>query len=254
MSTNANSTLLAALLADAKVGTFTGLVITKVGEERGPAGAKVRYGNDTVHACIFTGFKYEGLCQRSLDVLATLKDEDVLAALKAKGTKAYSGRGAKAVEVEVTLADMAEARAELVESLTKSRDGLNESTNDHVFEPLTVDGEIVRGCRVYTGPAKAGDVPAAKPGTIYLQGLQVSSTVLTPAPNGPVPPPQSSAKTVAKDALRRHLPIARYVSYKLEPGTDFLLRAGGTAEVEAEARGIHFTPEVKAAIARSRAA
>lgn len=258
MSTNANSALISALLSDAKVGTFTGLVTTKVGVERGPKDAKVRYGNDTVHVCLFTGFKYVGLCQRSLDALTTISDADVLADAQAKGIKAWSGRGKKAVEVELTAADFAEARTELVESLTKSVNGTNESTTDHVYEGLVVDGKSVRGCRVYKGQtpeAEArGDKAPAKPGTIYVQGLQISSKVITPAPNGPKPASQSSAKVVAKALLRRCLPISRYVSYKLEPGTDFLLRAGGTAAVEAEAAGIHFTAEVRDAIRRSKAA
>lgn len=263
MSTNANSPLLAALLADAKVGTFTGLVTTKVGVERG----KVRYGDDTVHVCLFTGFKYEGLVQRSLDALATISDTDILAEAQAKGIKGWNGRGAKAVEVELTLADIAEARTELVASFQKTLDPNedSDSTTDHVYEPLVKDGVTVRGGRVYKCAAGnteheckcrdcTGDAKAPRTGTIYLQGLQVSSRVLTPAPNGPAPKPQSAPKTVAKDMLKRHLPISRYVSYRLEPGTDFLLRAGGTAEVEAEKAGFHFTPEIRDAIRRSKAA
>jgi hypothetical protein len=267
MSTNANS-----ILKDAKVGTFTGLVTEKKGVERGPKGNKTVFGNDVVHVCVFTGFKYDSLVQRSLDTLATISDADVLADAQAKGIKAWSGRGKKAIEVELTLADFAAARAELVDSFTRTLDPNQESTSTtkHVYEPLTVDGESVRGGRVYKcvagetdddGNARecqcrncTGDAKAPKPGTIYLQGLQVSSRVLTPAPNGPAPKPQSAAKTVAKDMLRRCLPISRYVSYRLEPGTDFLLRAGGTAAVQAEQDGIHFTPEVRDAIKRSKAA
>ncbi len=270
MSTNANSALIAALLKDARVGTFTGLVTTKKGTERGPAGAKVRYGDDTVHVVVFTGFKYLGLVQRSLDALATLSDADLLADAQAKGIKGWEGRGAKAIEVELTLADFTAARAELEASFRDTLAGTNESTTDHVFEGLTVDGESVRGGRVYKCVAGelddngnayechcrncTGDEKAPKPGTIYLQGLQVASRVITPAPNGPAPESKSAAKTVAKDMLRHRLPISRYVSYALEPGTDFLLSAGGTAAVKAEADGIHFTPEIRDAIKRSKAA
>jgi len=259
MSTNANSALLAALLADARVGTFTGLVTRKVGVERGAADNKVRYGDDEVHVCLFTGFKYVGLCERSLTALATLSDADLLAEAQANGVaRAWSGRGKNAVEVELTLADFAAAREELIDSFSKSIAGTNESTTDDVFEPLVVDGAAVRGARVYTGQTeaakKAGRAPAAKTGTIYLQGLQITSRVITPAPNGPKPASQSAPKTVAKELLRCRLPISRYVSYKLEPGTEFLLRSGGTAEVEAEKAGIHFTPEMRDAIKRSKAA
>jgi len=258
--TNANSNLIASLLADAKVGTFTGLVTTKRGTERGAAGNKVRYGDDTVHVVVFTGFKYEGLVQRSLNLLSTLSDTDILAEAQEKGIKAWQGRGKNAVEVELTLADVQEARADLVASYQRTLDPNQPSTSTtaHVYEPLVVDGETVRGCRVYKGQTPeaeaAGVETPAKPGTIYLQGLQVASKVLVAAVNGPVPKAQSAAKTVAKDLFVKHLPIRRYVSYRLEPGTDFLLRAGGTAEVEAEKDGIHFTPEIRDAIKRSKAA
>lgn len=245
MSTNANSAKLADILADARVGTFTGLVTTKVGIERGSKGNKVRYGDDTVHVCFFTGFKYLGLVQRSLDALATISDADVLADAQAKGVKAWSGRGKNAVEVELTLADIAAARTEMIESFRKTLAGENESTTDDVFEPLLVGEEIVRGCRVYKGQtdqAKAAGVePPAKPGTIYVQGLQVSSRVIIPAPNGPKPKSKSAAKTVAKSLLKKQLPIARYVSYRLEPGGDWILRAGSAAASAASAAGLDFS-------------
>jgi hypothetical protein len=85
---------------------------------------------------------------------------------------------------------------------------------------------------------------------VYLQGLQVSSRVISPAPNGPKPAAKSAAKTVAKSLLRKRLPVSRYVSYRLQPGDEFLLRVGGTAKVAAEADGIHFTEEVRDAIQR----
>jgi len=255
--TNANSNLIATLLADARVGTFTGLVTTKRGAERGPKDNKVRYGDDTVHVCLFTGFKYIGLCERSLELLLTLDDAAILAAAQDKGIKGWSGRGKAAVQVELTAADFADARVELEESLRSSIDGTNSSTTDDVFEPLVRDGKEVRGAGVYTGQTEAakeaGIAPAAKEGTIYLQGLKVSSRVITPAANGQLPASQSASKSVAKDLLRRELPISKYVSYRLQPGDDFLLRSGGTAQVEAEKAGIHFTPEIRDAIKRSNA-
>lgn len=258
MKTNANSTLIAALLASGRVGTFTGLVTRKRGVERGRGANRKRYGDDTVHVCIFTGFKYTGLCERSLEMLSGVTDAEILAEVQDKGIKGWSGRGSKAVEVDITLADVAAARAELVDSLQKSIDGTNESTTDDVFEPLVHNGETVRGARVYKGqtPASkaAGKAPAAKEGTIYLQGLKVSSRVIEAAPNGPAPKSKSAPKSVAKRLLRSRLPISRYVSYRLQPGDDFLLRVGGTAQVKAKEDGILFTPEVEAAINRANAA
>ena len=263
MSTNANSNILASIIASANVGTFTGLVQTLKGVERlAPGekrgGRKLVYGNDTVHVCIFTGFKYDALCQRSLDVLDALDAETVLAEIKAEGLVGYEGRGEKAVEVEITLADVQEALDRLQASWTLSRDGMNVSTNDHVFEPLVVNGETVRGCRVYTGQtdeAKAAGVPApATVGTIYLHGLQISRTVVTPAPNGPAPESKSGPRVVAEEFIKGKTPMANHRSYRLEPGTDFLLRAGGTALVEAEKAGIKLTTEIRNALKAVKAA
>ena len=38
---------------------------------------------------------------------------------------------------------------------------------------------------------------------------------------------KSKGKTIAKNLFRSFLPVGRYVSYRLEPGKDFSLKAGG---------------------------
>ncbi len=175
-----------------------------------------------------------------------------LTEIQAKGLKGWEGRGDNAVEVEITLADVQEALDRLRSSWALSRDGLNESSNDHVFEPLVVDGEVVRGCRVYTGQtdaAVAAGVPApATVGTIYLHGLQISRKVLTPAPNGHLPDSKSGPRVVAEKYILDQTPMAAYRSYRLQPGTEFLLRAGGTAMIEAEKAGIVLTQEIRDAL------
>jgi hypothetical protein len=248
METNANSKLLATLLSQAHIG-FTGLITTKKPTVRGG----VEYGNDQVHVTVFTGFRYDRLVQRSLDALPTLDAQKVVASLANKGHT-------------VTLADVEMARAELKASFESSLAGTNEATTDHVYEPLVVVDETtgekvtVRSGRVYKCVAGmmdengtprlchcrncTGDPKAPLPGTTYLQGLQVYSKVLTPAPNGPAPEPKSSAKTLAKNALKHQLPIGRYVSYALEPGTDFALRAGGTARIQAQNNGFVVTDDI----------
>jgi len=234
VKTNASSDMLAMLLKDARVGTFTGLITTKRGVERGPKGNKVVYGNDRIHTVIFTGFRYEKLVERSLAALKALTDADV-AKLVADGNG------------EFTEADVRTALAEQVASFedTLNPDTESKSTTAGVFEPLVVNGETVRGGRVYRCSGKANcrcrdcsdEARAPKPGTIYVQGLRIFSKVLEPAPNGPAPKANSKPKTLAKKALTRNLPTSRYVSYRLEPGTDFILRAGGTAAVEACQQG-----------------
>lgn len=235
MTTNSISPVLAANLAVAKKGTFTSLIIRKEGEERGAAGSKVTYGDDMVQVVIITGFKYERLVARSRDMLASMTDAEV-EALVARGYTGWSGRGAKAVEVPVTRADFDAARAELTDSFDRTLAGTNESTTDHVYEPLVVNGETVRGARVYTGNPNGQD--AAVPGTVYLQGLKIGERVLDAAPNGPVPASQSNPKTVAKNVLRSRLPVARYVSYRLDSAGGWLLSAGGAAVAACDTNGV----------------
>ena len=241
---NSNSDILGLLLKDSRKGTFTGLITTKRGVDRGKGADRKTYGDDTVHVTIVTGFKYENLVARSLE---QVRVADLDAAL-ALGLVDGAGNA-------LTLADFEEARAELVASFERTLDPTQASTSttQDVFDTLEMDGEAVRGARVYKCSKKANcacrecnpdDAKAPLPGTIYLQGLRIHSTVLTPAPNGPAPVAKSKAKTVAKDALRRNLPVARYVSYRLEPGTDFLLRAGGTAEAEAVKQGFIATDDL----------
>lgn len=225
MNTNANSPALAAHLAATRKGaSFTGLIVTKKGQERGKGADKKVYGNDTVHVCVVTGFSYLNLCKRSLDKLGTIDLDALVAEAAAKGV--VDGKTGAAL----TRADFDTAMAEVAESLAKSIAGTNESTTDDVFEPLVLNGETVKGARVYCGPAPAAnDERAPVPGTVYLQGLQIGSRVLEPAPNGPVPASVSVAKTLAKGMIEKRLPKSRYVSYVLDPKAGFLLRAGGAA-------------------------
>jgi hypothetical protein len=249
MTTNAASAALAQHLADAKVGSFVGLIITKQGVTRGRGAAKMVYGDDTVHTVIVTGFRYDRLVERSLLKLVGMNPADVVAA----GLKDGDGN-------PITMADVHTAMADLAASLQGTRDGTNTSTTDHVYDPLVVDGQAVRGCRVYkcvaADPAHeckcrdcTGDPKAPKAGTIYLQGLAVGSKVIVPAANGPAPASKSRADVVAKDWLRARLPVGRYVSYRLEAGTDFVLCAGGVAAMRSDEAGIRLREDAVAEVA-----
>jgi len=248
--TNANSPLLGMILKDARKGTFSGLITQKVGKVVGGE----RYGDDVVHTVMITGFSYERLVKRSLEALTTIKISDILA--ESKGLPAYSGRGKNKVLTAVTAQDIGEAQMELMDSFnrTLNPDCESEASTAHVYEPLVVDGEVVKGGRVYKCVADtgrkchcrecSGDEKAPLDGTIYLQGLKIWSKTLTPAANGPIPASKSAPKTVAKNLIKKHLPVGKYVSYRLEPGTDFLLRAGGTAEIEATQGGFKVTDDI----------
>jgi len=236
-TSNSNSDMLAANLAAAKPGaTFTGLIITKEGEFRGRGADKKLYGNDTVHVTVITGFSYPSLVQRSLEQLDGMSNQDVIDSATKKG-------------VILTADDVATAREELRASFKATLAGENESTTDAVYEPLVQDGETVKSARVYkcTGEPTCkcrnctGDEKQPVKGTIYLQGIKVHETVLKAAPNGPVPAAKSAPKTVAKNILRSRLPISKYVSFRLEPGQDWILRVGGTAIAAASAEGLDMT-------------
>lgn len=233
MTTNALNVALANDLATARRGTFTGLIIRKEGIKKGSR----RYGDDLVHAVIITGFSYPSLVARSKAKLEAMTNADI-DALVAKRLTGFVGRGANALKVELRRCDFDDARAELLASFDRTLTGTNTSTTEDVYEPLVVDGETVRGCRVYTGN-KSGGQDAAPIGTIYLQGLQIGSRVLEAAVNGAAPIVQSAPKTVAKKALSSRLPLSRYVSYKLSPcGGTWLLNVGGQAAAAADVAGV----------------
>ena len=243
--TNANSNLTATVLSTAKVGTFTGLVTTKKGSKVGG----LVYGDDTVHVVILTGFKYDSLVERSLAALEALSPHAILDEADTKGL--VDGKGNP-----LTLDAVKAAKMELVASFKRTLEPTVESAAKTVYEPLMVCGEKVRGGRVYKcqGNDKCRcractDNPRAPlNGTIYLQGLRVWEKVIEPGENGQRPPKKSAAKTVAKDLMRSKLPVSRYVSYALEPKGSWLLRAGGTAVLEATERGFHVTEDILSVI------
>jgi len=254
--TNANSPLLGMLLNNSRKGTFSGLITQKVGKTVGPKGSKVTYGDDVIHTVMITGFSYERLVERSLKALEAMTTADLTAIALKRNLQGYVGKGKNKVLSPVTVSDIGEAMMELKTSFHRTLDDTleSESTTAHVYEPLVMDGEVVVGARVYRCVADTGrkcncractdDAKAPLDGTIYLQGLKIWSKVLTPAPNGKAPAVKSAPKTVAKNMIKGLLPVSKYVSYRLEPLTDFLLRAGGTAEIEATEQGFLVTDEI----------
>lgn len=260
MKTNSNSAVLALNLVSARPSaTFTSVCLRKQGKEMGKKGAKVRYGDDMVHVVVVTGFKYGNLVERSKAMLPALRSQSAQIAADLANEPAYEGRGKKQTQVPVTEAHVLQALDELEKSFETTLDpsAESESTTKHVYEPLVVDGQTVRGARVYrcvadkvvAGEIKechcrecSGDSKAPLDGTVYLQGLQIGSKVIDPAPNGPVPASKSGPVVVAKNALRRKLPVGRYVSYRLHG--DFVLKVGGTAAMKVDSDGIHLTGDL----------
>lgn len=255
MDTNANLVDVATALDEGRRGTFSSLIIQKKGKALGKGSERKVYGDDFVHVVMVTGFDYGKLVERSLDILAGTADDgvkvtnkDVLDYIQERGLTGKDGSA-------VTLKDVQIARRELVVGLSKSVAGLNKEMEDN-YEPLVVDGHAVRGAKVYVGEDKPevavktkADAPPTK-GTIYLSGLKISEKVLRASPNGKIPPTNSKAVTVAKNVLRRMLPVGRYVSFALEPGKDFVLKVGGSAAVAATQGGLGAEPVVMREIRR----
>lgn len=257
VSTNAANTVLASDLAAGRASaTFTGIVIRLTGSEYGPKGAKVRVGDALVHDTIVSGFKYRNLKDRDIQALLAVTLQD-LRDLEAQNHEAWDRPRAKAAKkVRLVLADYQDALKALLESANKSYAGTNESTTDHVYEPLVVDGELVRGCRVYVGHATDPSKNCAEPGTVYLQGLRVGRRVLEQPENGwSNPNSRSGVAATAKKLVSRlaKLPSKRYVSYKLDPKGEWVLNLGGAAAAAADADDVTVDPvavdAVRAALA-----
>ena len=166
-TTNATNTVLAADLASGRASaTFTGIVIRLTGSEYGPKGSKVRVGDALVHDTLVSGFSYINLKERDIAALLAVSLQD-LRDLEAQNHEAWDRPRAKnAMKVRLVLADYQDALKALLESANKSYSGTNEATTDHVYEPLVVDGETVRGCRVYVGHASDPSKNCAEPGTV----------------------------------------------------------------------------------------
>ena len=216
MSTNSNVTLPAAALAfRASSCTFSSITNRKVGKEIGKKGEKKVVGNDLVRQTILLGFHYGRLCQRSINQLEAF-DKDAF-------IKKTEG---KIAGLDFTMADLETAIEDVKVSLTLSRDGENVASSEDAFEPLVVDGERVRGGRVYVG-----ENDKIKKGTLYIQGLLIHTEVLE---KGEAPPPHvyRSANTALKDKIRKDLPIGRYMSARLEPGGEWRLKVGSSAVLE----------------------
>jgi len=243
---NANSTTLATLINDSTrcarfasvVTTLKGSTRLAPGEKRG--GAKIRVGNDTVRDTFVAGANYGSLKAKDAAILDALTGAD-LDAMAGAAHSAWSGRGAKAVQVTVTRADFDLALSEMIDSTAKTLAGTNTSTTDHVYESMVVDGKALAGYRVYVGPTDPNATPAAAPGTIYVQGLRVGRKVIEAAEFAR-PASKSSAKSVAKRVITRLLPSRRYVSYCLEAGSDFILNLGAEAVSASDAAGITVDP------------
>lgn len=230
---NLNNYALAEYLAAQRPGaTFSAVIYKKLGKTRGGR----LYGDDTVLDTVVTGFSYERLCERDL---ATLEAADEVTAqalydkLVALGWRDRTGH-------IPSLQNCEQAILEQMESFRKSIAGTNESTTDHVREPVIVNGEIIKGCWLNNGA-----VDRAKTGMPYLYGLRVGRKVLEEAENGPIPEARSGAVPLAKRCLKYNfLRVGRWMSVRLDPSSFIALKLGGEAAALADEKGIRIEQNV----------
>jgi hypothetical protein len=250
VSTNASCTAIAETLEGARWATFSGIIQRLKGFTRGRGAGKLQYADALVHDVIVTGFKYRKLKARDLKKLEAITDADLMGLVVAGHDAWDHPRRKTAALVGITLSDYKSALAELIDSCKKSIAGTNTATHDDVFEQLEVDGKKVPGARVYVGPSDPTKKPASKPGTVYLSGLRVGRKVLDEPANGWGPKGKSGVKATAKRLVAKLavLPSSRYVSYRLDPESGYILNLGGQAAVAADKDGMSCRPDVVAEV------
>ena len=199
---------------------------------------EVRFGDDEVHAVVMVGVDYKKMVERSISQLEqAIKTPDFFANVVAAMNKAGIRDTVK--NAAITLDDVKDAisgtaakRKGLIPSLYQSSLGINpDNTNWQVYSPLEVDGEVVPGCKVYTGDNPRfddGDELAPMVGAIYIEGVTISKRVITPAPNGPAPKGNKGAVVQVKEFLcdLLNLPHAKFRMYRLHPETPYLIQSG----------------------------
>jgi len=244
VQTNTTDFKTASVLADLNdldqdQGTLLTVIVQKMGDERGLSGSKVIYGDDKVHALIWTGFSYRALIARS---------HKMLNHQLAKG--GYIERLARATLEEhedTTIEDVCEALQETRAWFRKvlaggTPYGMTPPPEGAIWAPLEIDGVKVRGSRVYIGPARPQCDRAPVPGTVYIQGVKLGEKVITPAPNG-VWRPNSKPKTLAKNLIKEALPVGLFCQYRLTPGRFSELQVAGKASQAAKKAKIGIDPD-----------
>ena len=192
----------------------------------------VRRGDHKVEYVVLVGISYDKMLQRSLVAIDAAQKNaafiaNVLANLSAKG------------DTDVTVKDVQDAingtekgRKGLETAYVESLAGINmDSTSKHVYEPLTVNGEAIEGCKVYIGEGDTNDPTAPVPGTIYFDGCTIKRKVLQRSENGDILPGNSGPVQRAKKMIEKMLglPVASFKTFRLLPGTEYELSCGNYA-------------------------
>lgn len=234
MTTNASDPTLALALTSIHGMLPVSLVIKKKGVERGAS--KRIFGDDRVHVLLLVGVEYRELVERSKKKLDKIGQSGSMA-------RDVIDEARKMGNVDVTLEDVFTAFQELQETfdhnLNTGEDAEIEWDTTQapgVWAPLEFNGVPVPACKVYTGPGRPEDPRAPVPGEVYIRGLKLAEKVIEPSPNGDWIP-RSKGKTVAKNILKKRLPVGRFVSYILRP-KEGVIQVGADAVRAADADGL----------------
>jgi hypothetical protein len=114
-----------------------------------------------------------------------------------------------ALETVIPADDLeAQAKSELLASYQKSLDKVRteplEVVGDHYDRVLDAEGNHIKGCKVHR-----------ESGELHLFGLALRKTVLIPGTYKEV---KSRPLTLAKDKLRKGLPVERFRQFIIKPG------------------------------------
>lgn len=229
-----SSALTAAGVTNFNQGTLAFLTVKKKGVTRGG----LTYDDDVVQVLIWTGFSYWNLGERSLVKYHNMLPEKLISKVHA-AVEAETGR-------KIPFNDVCEAVQEMGASLNgfSGKPSSLEDDEDQPmdwpsnWEPLELQGQRVRGAKVYIGPRKGN----MNPGQVYLQGMKVAEKVLEPAVNGHWTPKPNN-KTAAKNLLKSWLPLGHYCQYILDPIRVSSLKVGRDATKAAKDAGLEIDPE-----------
>ena len=213
INTNAEDKALAQLLSLAKGETMLSVITRKQGIVRGRGTEKKIYNNPKVHVLIWVGWDYQGLVQLSVDYLRTLQKEGFLR----EDTLFHARQAGEDLSLDDVLEGIQAMRASLYKSLKEPPfQNLRKKWLEHV--PLEVNGKVMRGIKVYTGPDRRTEKNprAPVPGQMTVHGLKLGEVLLEEPPNGYYTV-NSANVTIARNLVKRRLPLNRYVSYVCKP-------------------------------------
>jgi hypothetical protein len=241
---------LAALLQRSD-GTLVSLILRKKGVGRGPLGAPTVYNDDLVHVLLWTGFHYPELAEHSLKQLDAIWGSGTLGSdltndLRSSGYPEATTEDALTAIHELWGALKIAAGASDSRGVIQSEDEDNTPPPDertsHFWTAYKVNGQIVNGVKAYIGEGNAADPRSPKPGALYISGVKLGEVILNEAPNGHWET-ERKVKTVAKNLLRKRLPVGRYARYHLDPDNLISFKVGKAASESARKGGVVIDPE-----------